>query len=102
MIETLDVYCREENLSKSQKAICINAAVFLVLILRKFIIPRMLGRCAIIIIKLLNTTHRTESRFLALLTRTNDYVLDPNLDVRYRITRLATYVRSHSITSRLA
>lgn len=54
----------------------------------------------IIIIKLLDPTHRAESRFTALLTRMNDYVADPNSDVRYRIIQLATYVPSNSITSR--
>lgn len=54
----------------------------------------------IIIIKLLDPTHQAESRFTALLTRMNDYVSDPNLDARYRIIQLATYLRSHSIMQR--
>lgn len=65
--------------------------------------PRRLGACTcdgIIIIKLLDPTHRPESRFVALLTRMNDYVSSPNSDARYRIIQLATYVRSNSITSR--
>lgn len=35
---------------------------------------------------------------MALLTRMNDYVSDPNLDVRYYIIQFTTYVTSNSIT----
>lgn len=45
----------------------------------------------IIIIKLLDPTHRAESRFTALLTRMNDYVSSPNLDARHRIIQLGMY-----------
>lgn len=35
---------------------------------------------------------------MALLTRMNDYVSGPNLDVRYYIIQFTTYVISNSIT----